>query len=207
MVLMIIKMTGVMLAIDIVALVLYLLEKKTRLGTLIPFTRQAIIGIVFGFLAIMSTHFGVDYGTMVLNVRDMAPLCAGLMFGPWAGIIAGLSGGIERLLAGLYFNVGSFSTVACSISTVLSGVLAAALYKYIFDGKKPTFVYAFAIGGVMEVFHMLAVFLTHMNDVHAAYKVVDTCTLPMVMFTALGMMIASLEISAANKLVRENKKI
>jgi LytS/YehU family sensor histidine kinase len=80
-----------------------------------------------------------------------------------------LLGETERLIAGLSFGVGTYSTIACSISTALAGVLAAALNKYLFEGKKPTLGYSFAIGGVMEVFHMLAVFLTHMNDVHAAY--------------------------------------
>ncbi len=200
---MILKMTGVMLLIDVMVLWVYLLEKKTRFGSLKSFSRQMVIGIIFGILAILSTHFGVHYDTLVLNVRDMAPLCAGLMFGPWAGIIAGLLGGAERLVAGLCFDVAIYSTVACSISTALAGILAAALNKYLFEGKKPTLVYSFAIGGVMEVFHMLAIFLTHMNDVHAAFAVVNTCAVPMILFTAFGMMIASLEISVAKKLLRE----
>ena len=203
---MLLKMTGVMLFIDAMVLCVYVLEKKTKFGSIKSFPRQMIIGIIFGILAILSTHFGVQYDTLILNVRDIAPLCAGLMFGPWAGIVAGLLGGIERLIAGLYLSVGTYSAIACSISTVLAGVLAAALNKYLFEGKKPTFAYSFAIGGVMEVFHMLAIFLTHIKDVHAAYYVVNTCAVPMIMFTAFGMMIASLEISAANKLIRESNR-
>ncbi len=88
---------------------------------------------------------------------------------PWPVSLRALLGETERLIAGLSFGVGTYSTIACSISTALAGVLAAALNKYLFEGKKPTLGYSFAIGGVMEVFHMLAVFLTHMNDVHAAY--------------------------------------
>jgi LytS/YehU family sensor histidine kinase len=203
---MILKMTGIMLLIDAMILCVYFLEKKTKFGLMKSSLRQIIIGLFFGVLAILSTHFGVRYDTLILNVRDMAPLCAGLMFGPWAGIIAGLLGGAERLVAGLNFGVGAYSAIACSVSTALAGILSAALNKYLFEGKKPTWGYSFAIGGVMEVFHMLAIFLTHMNDVRAAYEVVNTCAAPMILFTALGMMIASLEMAAANKLIRESNK-
>jgi hypothetical protein len=36
--------------------------------------------------------------------------------------------------------------------------------------------------------------------------VVNTCAVPMILFTAFGMMIASLELSAANKMIRERNK-
>ena len=44
---------------------------------------------------------------MMLNVRDMGPLSAGLFFDPVSGIIAGLIGGVERYIAGTYWGVGS----------------------------------------------------------------------------------------------------
>ncbi|MBR1737393.1 MAG: hypothetical protein IJ736_10330, partial [Firmicutes bacterium] len=58
--------------------------------------KRIFIGILYGMCAILSTHFGVRYEEMTLNVRDIAPLAAGLFFDPFAGILAGLIGGIER---------------------------------------------------------------------------------------------------------------
>ena len=56
-------------------------------------------GFLFGILSIFSTHFGVDYGDMMLNVRDLGPMTAGLFFSPLSGIIAGIIGGVERYVA------------------------------------------------------------------------------------------------------------
>jgi LytS/YehU family sensor histidine kinase len=53
---------------------------------------RVAIGLLYGILSIFSTHFGVDYGEMLLNVRDLGPMTAGLFFNPLSGIIAGLIG-------------------------------------------------------------------------------------------------------------------
>ena len=52
--------------------------------------------LVYGFnglCSVLSNHIGIDYGDMVLNVRDIGPLAAGLFFDPLSGILAGLIGG------------------------------------------------------------------------------------------------------------------
>ena len=100
--------------------------------------KRILIGTVYGFAAILSTHFGVQFDKMALNVRDIAPLAAGIFFDPIAGIIAGLIGGIERYIAGTYFSVGSYTTIACSVSTCLAGFVAAIFSLKIFHRKKAT---------------------------------------------------------------------
>ena len=154
-----------------------------------------LIGVVFGLAAVMSTHFGIDYQNMVLNVRDIAPLSAGLFFGPTAGITAGIIGGGERFIVGNFFDVGAYTTVACSVSTFLAGVISAAFRKYLFKGRKPSVFYAFFIGSVTEVFHMFAVLLTHRDDINTAFKVVDTCAVPMIIFTGIGMCLSAFLLS------------
>lgn len=79
-----------------VTVFLYLLDGKTAFGKLKYGTKQMITGIVFGILSVCGTEFGVNIGGAILNVRDTAPLCAGLIFGGPAGIIAGIAGGVER---------------------------------------------------------------------------------------------------------------
>jgi len=152
------------------------------------------IGFLYGILSIFSTHFGIDYGNMVLNVRDLGPMAAGLFFHPVSGIIAGLMGGIERYIVGTYFDVGSYTRVACSISTCLAGFFATFLNKFIFKGKKPSIAYAFFMGSVIEVFHMYVVFLTHREDMRMAFDVVRVCSVPMIFFSGLGLMLCSVAI-------------
>ena len=152
---------------------------------------KVLIGVLYGICAVLSTHFGVDYEHMMLNVRDMGPLSAGLYFDPMAGIIAGLIGGIERYIAGTYWGIGSYTRVACSVSTCLAGFVSAAMHIFIFKRKKPSAIYAFFMGAVMEVFHMYVVFITHREDMDMAFYVVRMCAPPMILFTGVGMALSS----------------
>lgn len=52
------------------------------------------------------------------------------------------------------------------------------LRKYMFDNKKPTWLYGMGIGMVTEVLHMLMIFFTNMDDAVNAFEFVKICTLP-----------------------------
>ncbi len=180
---MILKMSGITLLFILLTWFIWHTHKDKEIN----WKLRIIIGLVYGFTAILSTHFGVDYGDMVINVRDLGPMIAGLFFDPISGIIAGLIGGIERYIAGTFFNVGSFTRVACSISTCFAGVFAAFMHVYIFKRRKPSTAYAFFMGAVIEVFHMYVLFITHRDDMEMAFSVVKTCAMPMILFSALGL--------------------
>lgn len=184
---MILKMTAVT---SLFVLLTALLWRRTR-GRRLGLPARLLIGLVYGLCAVLSTHFGVDYSHMMLNVRDMGPLSAGLFFDPLSGIVAGLIGGVERYIAGRFWGVGSYTRVACSVSTCLAGFVAAAMNLFIFKRKKPSAIYAFFMGAVMEVFHMYVVFITHRDDMSMAFYVVRTCAPPMIAFTGLGMAASS----------------
>ena len=184
---MILKMSGMTVLYMLLTVLLY--KRMTDKPMTVP--KKFIIGIIFGFCSVLSTHFGVDFNHMMVNVRDIGPLAAGLFFDPVSGIIAGLIGGIERYIAGTYWSIGSYTTIACSVSTCLAGFVAALTSIYIFKRKKPNGTYAFFIGAVMEVFHMYAVLITHRDDMEMAFYVVKTCAIPMIVFTGLGLAVTS----------------
>ena len=188
MLIMILKMTAVTaLYVAITAL----LWRQTRNRKLrVP--AKILVGLVYGGLSVLSTHFGVDYGEMVVNIRDMGPLAAGLFFDPLSGILAGLIGGIERWIAGTYWDVGSYTRIACSISTCLAGFLSALLRTRLLKNKMPSATYCFLLGSVMEVFHMYAVFITHRDDMMMAFHVVRTCAVWMILFTGISLAASSL---------------
>ncbi len=184
---MILKMTGVTSLYVLVTALVWMRVRRKPLG----WGARLLIGVIYGACAVLSTHFGVDYSHMMLNVRDMGPLSAGLFFDPVSGIVAGLIGGVERYIAGTYWGVGSYTKVACSVSTCLAGFVAAAMHLFIFKRKKPSAVYAFFMGAVMEVFHMYVVFITHRDDMSMAFYVVRNCAPAMIVFTGLGMAASS----------------
>lgn len=187
MVIMICKMSAVTI-LNVLLTLLIRIRTKDREMTL---PLKAAVGVVYGVSAILATHFSVNYSQMLLNVRDMGPLAAGLFFDPVSGIIAGLIGGFERYLAGTFWGIGSFTRVACSVSTCLAGFVSALMNRFLFRGKNPSGVYAFFMGAVMEVFHMYAVFITHSNDMDMAFYVVRICAMPMILFTGFGLALSA----------------
>ena len=178
----------------VLAVVLYLIEKKTPFRKVNNKIKQGIIGVLFGALAAFSTEYGVDVGGAIMNVRDASPLCAGLIFGAPAGIISGVIGGLYRYLA-VYWGAGVYTRLACSVSTVLAGGIAAILRRYMFDDKKPSWIYGLGVGMVCEVLHMLMIFLTNMNDASRAFTFVQSCTLPMVFANGIAVGIAVMAVS------------
>lgn len=180
------------------SVILYILDKKTAFGKIKYVPKQIIFGLIFGLLAVCATEFGVNTGGATVNVRDSAPLCAGLIFGGPAGIIAGVIGGVERWFAVLW-GAGEYTRLACSVSTVLAGLLAAALRKFMFDHKKPSWYYGLSISMFMEVVHMLMIFLTNMSDVRSAFSFVKLCSLPMITLNGLSVMLSVLFVSLIGK--------
>ena len=151
--------------------------------------QQVLIGIIFGIAAILATEFGVNFGGAVINVRDAAPLCAGLIFGAPAGIIAGLIGGLERWFAVLW-GAGYYTRLACTISTILAGIIAALLRKLLYFDRIPNVQQSLIIGAVVEVIHMLMIFITNTNDVTAAFQYVKACTFPMIIVNTAALAFA-----------------
>ena len=198
----------------LLAIILYILDKKTAFYKIPYKLKQSIIGVLFGLMAIFATTafggFDVGDGT-IMNVRDSAPLCAGLIFGAPAGIIAGLIGGIYRFVAVYFGLAGTYTQIACSVSTILAGFVGAVLRKFMFDDKKPTWLYGMGIGMVTEVLHMLMIFFTNMNDAVNAFEFVKICTLPMVIGNGMAVGIAVFVVSLIGRekftLKKEQKQI
>ncbi len=201
------------LANAFLAIFLYILEKKTPFRKIQYRLKQIIYGILFGAMAIYSSTSagGIDIDGAIVNVRDSAPLCAGLIFGAPAGIIAGLIGGVYRYVAVFWGGAGEYTQLACSVSTILAGFIAAILRIFMFDNKKPTWIYGVGIGMIMEVMHMLMIFFTNMSDTTTAFRFVQECTLPMVLGNGIAVGLAVLGVSVIGKekikFKKENKQI
>ena len=165
-------------------LILYFVLQSGRYSRLSDRRKQIIVGIIFGIIAIIATEFGVQYNGTIINVRDAAPLCAGLFFGPLAGIISGLIGGIERWFC-VYWGGGYYTRIACSISTIVVGFIAAYFRKYMFANRSPEWYLALFIGFFSETFHMIMIFLTNLEYVKTAFTYVQTCSGPMITINAI----------------------
>ena len=172
----------------------YLIDKYTPAKKFSYATKQILIGILFGGVSAFASSYGVEWLGTTVNVRDAAPLSAGLIFGAPAGIISGLIGGLYRWFS-VYWGAGVYTQLACSIATILAGFMAAGLRKLMFDNKKPTWGYGVCIAVVCEVIHMILIFLTNMNDSSYAFEFVKGATFPMILGNAIAVGLAIIIVS------------
>ena len=176
----------------------YLAEKYKLIKKWTYMTKQIVIGVLFGGASAFASSFGVDWLGAVVNVRDAAPLSAGLIFGGPAGIIAGCIGGLYRWLS-FYWGAGEYTRLACSIATVLAGVMAATVRKWMFDDKKPNWVYGICIAVVCEVIHMILIFITNMGNSSYAFEFVKGATLPMIIGNGVAVGVSLISISLLSR--------
>ena len=190
----------------ILVLMVYLLDKYSRFNKMKYMARQAVIGILFGGVSIFASGFGVEFMGTVVNVRDAAPMSAGLLFGAPAGIISGVIGGLYRWFS-VYWGAGMYTQLACSIATILAGIMAAGFRKYMFDNKKPTWGYGVCIAVICEVIHMLLIFLTNMKDSVKAFEFVKVASIPMIIGNALAVGLAVIIVSILSHEKFRRKKV
>ena len=178
----------------ILVLSVYLVDKYTPAKKLPYMAKQIIIGLLFGGVSAFASSYGVNMLGTVVNVRDAAPLSAGLIFGAPAGIISGLIGGLYRWFS-VYWGAGVYTQLACSIATILAGFMAAGLRKLMFDNKKPTWSYGICIAVVCEVIHMILIFLTNMDDSSKAFEFVKSATAPMMLGNSVAVGVSIILVS------------
>ena len=175
-------------------LAVYLADKYTPAKKLPHMAKQIIVGLLFGCVSAFASSYGVDWLGTTVNVRDAAPLSAGLIFGAPAGILSGLIGGLYRWFS-VYWGGGTYTQLACSVATILAGFMAAGLRKLMFDNKKPTWGYGICIAVVCEVIHMILIFLTNMDNSSYAFEFVKGATIPMILGNAVAVGCAIIIVS------------
>jgi sigma-B regulation protein RsbU (phosphoserine phosphatase) len=86
---------------------------------------KTVFILIFGGFSIFGTYVGIPLASgAIVNIRDFAPMIAGLTAGPIIGLIVGLIGGIHRLF------LGGFTCIPCGVSTVLAGVICGAIHYF-----------------------------------------------------------------------------
>ena len=170
---------------------IYWTEQRTLLQNRNRWLRQLLIGLLYGGAAVLATMYGIPVKGAVLNVRNAAPLTAGLLFGAPAGLLAGFIGGIYRWVWG----AGDMTRLACTLGCFFAGISGATCRQFMFDNKKASWFYGLAIGITTEVAHMLLVFVTNMGDIFTVYPIVEVCALPMILGTGISVMLSLLVVA------------
>lgn len=83
------------------------------------------VTVIFSMFAIFSTWSGVPVEGSLVNVRVIAVMSGGILFGPWVGGIVGIIAGTHRYL----IDAGSVTAVPCFITSIIAGVLSGLINR------------------------------------------------------------------------------
>ena len=158
-----------------------ILDKKFTLKN------RAVLILFFGAFSIFGTYSGIEILGAVANVRDLGPMIAGLIGGPFIGIMAGLIGAIHR-----YF-IGGFTVIPCVLATLLAGLFGGIVYlvnKGRFIGVIKAGIFAVLIVSLHMVLALLIA-----KPFSEALIVVESLSGPMIFANTLGMVIFAFIIS------------
>ena len=170
------------------------------------FNDKLTVIVIFGLFSVFCTYMGTELPSgAIINVRDMAPMLAGLIGGPLIGLGAGLIGGIHRIF------LEGFTQIPCSLATILIGLMAGYVNLWIIRQKgriefiKIHWAALFAI--VMELFHMGLILLIA-RPFDEALEIVKTIILSMTLANTIGVSLGLLLIKkmAIDKYVSEHIK-
>lgn len=91
-----------------------LLQKESHNHTALELAAATAI---FSLFAIFGTLSGINVEGSLINVRTIAIMSGGILFGPWVGIITGLISGSHRYL----IDIHGVTSLPCLITSIVAG--------------------------------------------------------------------------------------
>ncbi|EOC1300712.1 LytS/YhcK type 5TM receptor domain-containing protein [Cronobacter dublinensis] len=80
---------------------------------------------IFSLFALFSTWSGVPVEGSLVNVRIIAVMSGGILFGPWVGLITGAIAGLHRYL----IDIGGITAIPCFITSIVAGGLSGLISR------------------------------------------------------------------------------
>jgi len=157
-------------------------ENRARWST------QLLLIIFFGLMSVFGTLSGLAVDGAVINIRDLGPMAAGLLCGPYVGLGAGIIGGLFRFMQG-----GPYLWTGLS-APILSGILGGILYLANKRRFVPTWMAVLFIGLSETLISCYTLVLVTKPSEFLA--VVTTVAIPMVVFNIIGMFIFATVVHA-----------
>ncbi|MBV4369045.1 sensor histidine kinase [Erwiniaceae bacterium CMYE1] len=85
-------------------------------------SRQELMAVtaIFSLFALFGTWSGINVDGSLVNVRTIAIMSGGILFGPWVGIATGVIAGLHRFL----IDIHGVTSVPCLITSIIAGFAA-----------------------------------------------------------------------------------
>ncbi|MCE0452884.1 sensor histidine kinase [Brevibacillus sp. AF8] len=182
-------------AVLIVAALLFTRVRAFRsiLNQQATWREKALMVVIFSAISILGTYNGIWYQDAIANSRVIGTVVAGLLAGPWVGLMTGLIAGIHR------YSLGGFTDLACAISTISEGLFAGLIYQFLRNrSKKIGWTTALFVGFLAEWLQMGIVLLIA-RPYADALALVQAISVPMSVVNSVGIAILIIIIDLAKK--------
>ncbi len=159
---------------------------------------KIVLTLIFGGLGMLGSYFSVPFNGALVNTRIIGVVSGGLLAGPFVGTGAGLMAGIHRY----FIDPGGFTSVACSVSTILEGIGSGLAYYWV-RNKNVKSLYGLYAGITGELFRKTMVLLLA-RPFADAVTLVKFITIPMVTVNSIGL---ALFIAVIEGIFKEQEKV
>lgn len=154
--------------------------------------------LYFSGMGVLGTYTGIPVQGALANSRIVGVFVGGLIGGPVVGIASALLAGVHRWA----IDIGGFTSLACMISTIVEGCLAALLHPYFIRSKnKWSFV---LVGGALAEMLQMVIILLVAKPYGAAVELVRLIGIPMIVGNAVGI---GMFVAISENLFREEERI
>ncbi|MFB2863603.1 LytS/YhcK type 5TM receptor domain-containing protein [Aeromonas sp. MdU4] len=134
---------------------------------------RVLVATIFCLFAVFSTYTGIPVEGALVNVRIIAIISGGILFGPWVGIPAGVISGLHRYL----IDMDGHTSIPCLIASIIAGLLATWLHLRC--RKSRLWLYGILAGMLCEGLTMLLIW--QLTEPHAVgVEIVSHIAYPMI---------------------------
>lgn len=138
-----------------------------------PLEKTAVIAI-FSLFALFSTWSGIHVDGSLLNVRVIAVMAGGILFGPWVGVITGIIAGLHRFL----IDIDGVTSVPCLITSIIAGCVSGAINRRVPKAQRWR---AGIIGGMLCEALTMILILVWAKPMSLGLAIVSEIALPMIL--------------------------
>lgn len=136
-------------------------------------SERLFITLVFCIFAIFGTYSGINVEGSLVNIRIIAVVSGGILFGPWVGVISGVVSGVHRYL----IDIGGITSIPCLISSIIAGIVSGYINRKV--KRSLRWIYGIIAGMVCEVLTMVLI-LTMSEPFSLGLDIVSQIAFPMI---------------------------
>ncbi len=135
---------------------------------------RIILSIIFSGFAILGTYTGINVEGSLVNVRIIAIVSGGILFGWPVGLITGIVSGAHRYL----IDIGGVTSVPCLITSITAGIVSGYIHNRVSSRRR--WIVGIAAGMACEALTMVLILLMS-HPYELGREIVSIIALPMIL--------------------------